>query len=480
MKKKLLIVLMLIIIVAPSYVKANVVPKEVDPYKVITIKDSEATCGEEEITIKKGEVLEVTYEIFDEDSLIFKYGKKECEILMEDVKLQTKEFDISKVKDKIKFKNETGISYSSFEMKYGPSIMYETMQKIPNETKINILGTYDGWYYIEYNNKKGWINDLLVKFEEDYINPRTQSIYSDQIAEKEIGIIPAGVKIKSMYSTESSDEYNLSYITYNGVTGYVLYNLFKKIGKDITLDMDGRMYEEANTDSKVLISKIKEGTKVHVDYGVIKDQNVQEKINTWYYTNYNGKTGWILLGTYFDDYEDDNYKDKINVNSIIFETTNIKINENLNVKLDINNNSDLKIEKILLVFKNKNNENKLVYLNDINTSPYIEINNKLFESGEYNLEYVRLEMNDTAETKILYRTTDIKNKSNYKINIISEEDKEKEDNNNSEEIKNDIEKLHKINNTHLYIGIGSAISITITSIILIILINKRRKNKSKK
>lgn len=479
MKKKNLIILTGILLLSPGYIKANVVPKKVDPYKVITIKDSEIICGEEEVTIKKGEVLEVTYEVFDSDSLIFKYGKKECEISMEDVKLQIKEFDIEKAKDKIKFKNETGISYSSFEMKYGPSVVYETIQEIPNETKINILGKLDDWYYIEYNNKKGWVNDLLVKFEGDYINPRTQSIYLDQDGEKEIGIIPAGVKIESMYSTESCDEYNLSYITYNGVTGYVLYNLFKKIDKDITLDMDARMYEEANTDSKVLISKIKEGTKVHVDYGVIKDQNVQEKINTWYYTNYNGKTGWILLGTYFDDYEDDNYKDKININSIIFENTDIKINEKLNVKVDINNNSELKIEKILLVFKNQNNENKLVYLNDINTSPYIEIDDKLFESGEYNLEYVRLEMNNSDETKIFYKTTDIKNKGNYKLNIISEESVKEEDKDNAEETKEQIKEIHKINNKHLYIGIGSTISITITSIILIILINKRRKNKSK-
>ena len=178
------------------------------------------------------------------------------------------------------------------------------------------------------------------------------------------------------------------------------------------------------------------------------------------------------------DYEDDNYKDKININSIIFENTDIKINEKLNVKVDINNNSELKIEKILLAFKNKNNENKLVYLNDITTSPYIEINDKLFESGEYNLEYVRLEMNNPDETEIFYKTTDIKNKGNYKLNIINEE-KSNGENNNIEETKKKVEEIHKINNKHLCIGIASAISITITSIILIILINKRRKDKSK-
>ena len=86
-------------------------------------------------------------------------------------------------------------------------------------------------------------------------------------------------------------------------------------------------------------------------------------------------------------------------------------------------------------------------------------------------------MNDENKTKLLYSVNDIKNKSNYKLNITNEKNSNVEDN-NTEETKKKIEEIHKINNKHLYIGIGSAISITITSIIFIILINKRRKEKT--
>lgn len=267
MKKKLFIITLLIGGILPIIVKANIIPNKVYPYKVIAIKDTKAFCEEKEISIKKGEVLEVIYEILVNDALIFKYNKEECKISMEDVKIQTKEFDVENVKNEMIFKNEIGISYSENSMIYGPSFMYETIQEIPNGTKINILGTYNKWYYIEYNNKKGWIADLLTKTEGEYINPRTQAIYSDQSGKNKIGIIDAGVKINSIYSEKSNEADKLSYITYNGITGYVFYSLYDKIDEDMILEYEGRMYEEANIDSKVLVPKIEEGTKIHVDYG---------------------------------------------------------------------------------------------------------------------------------------------------------------------------------------------------------------------
>ena len=470
MKKKILIILTGILLLSPSYIKADAIETEVYPYKVIAIRDTEARCNEE-LKIKKGEVLEIIAEVLVNDVLIFKHNKEECEIEMGDVKVQTKEFDISKVKNKIIFKNEVGFYYWGYDMKYGPSIMYETMQKIPDGAKINILGTFDGWYYIEYNNKKGWIDDLLTKYEGDYINPRTQYIFSDQDGENAIGTIPAGTKITSMYSTEYSEEDGLSYITYNGITGYVLYTLFQKIDDDMILDYDGRMYEEANTDSKVLIYKIKEGTNVHVDYGLLEDSDGHQQSypHAWYYTNYNGKKGWIYLKESF--YEEENYKENINFNSITFKKNNIKINEKLDINIKLENNNEEEIKKILLYFKNQNNEDKLVYINDINTKPYIKIENSDFDDEEYTLENIELEMDDSEQTKVVYSISEIENQSDYKIFITKSAEEKKN------ETKEQIKEIHKINNKHLYIGIGSAISITITSIILIILINKRRKAK---
>ena len=112
MKKKLFIITLLLGTILPIIVKANAIATEVYPYKVITIKNTEVLCEGKEISIKKGEVLEVIYEIWADDTLVFKYNKEECEIFMEDVKIQTKELDVEKVKSEMIFKNEIGISYS--------------------------------------------------------------------------------------------------------------------------------------------------------------------------------------------------------------------------------------------------------------------------------------------------------------------------------------------------------------------------------
>lgn len=132
-----------------------------------------------------------------------------------------------------------------------------------------------------------------------------------------------------------------------------------------------------------------------------------------------------------------------------------------------------KLKKILLYFKNQNNEDKVAYVNDINTNPYIKIENSDFDDEGDTLENIELEMDNSEQTKVVYSISEIENQSNYKITISKNTEETKE------QIKEQIKEIHKINNKHLLIEIISAISITITSIILIILINKRRKENKK-
>ena len=249
------------------------------------------------------------------------------------------------------------------------------------------------------------------------------------------------------------------------------------------LENEGRMYEEANIDSKVLVPKIEEGTKIHVNYGTF-DNGSDEKVNFWYYTNYNGKTGWILLGPFFDeDYDEEEInnisKEDIEIENVSFKTNQIKADEKLYIDLKIDNNSYYEIDKVLFGFKNNKDQNRLLYLNDIESSPYLNIEHSLFENGEFELYFIRLELNDEDNTRLVYYTNEIKNNSDYSLKVINNiKNDEKETEEKDEQKDQAIKEIHKINNKHLIIGILSAISITITSIILIILINKRRKEKN--
>ena len=492
MKKKLLIILIGMILLSPCYIKANHGSPATVRYKAVVTKKEGLECKDEKIPY--GSIIEVeeSYDIEDTLFLRYIYNDLDCfdDISYKDFELYNKDFNIMDYNNEgiTKFPSKldvTVISSKGIKLYKGPAKKYDIITTIPNNTKLYAEYYVDNeegmpWLYVTYNGKSGWIYN--VDYETVYGHTKEKAIVTFNDDKNEI---KQNTIIDEYYHSGIRNKY---YVKYNGKM-YFVYGLGFPTNDTIKLEKDVELTETLEENSKV-ISKVKKGTTLKVEFTSGDDYS------DYYYVTYNGKKGWIVLEE-LDDYDektdeelenDSNnksdvekkYKENINIENITLSSNEIKVNEKIYINIKINNNSNAKIDKILLVFKNKDNENRLVYLNDIDTNPYMDIDSKLFENGEFNLAYIRIEINDTNKTKVLYSVNDIKNKSNYKLNVINEESVKEEDKNNTEETKKKIEEIHKINNTHLYIGIGSAISITITSIILIILINKRRKNKSKK
>lgn len=491
MKKKLLIILIGMILLSPCCIKANHGSPATVRYKAVVTKKEGLECKDEKIPY--GSIIEVeeSYDIEDTLFLRYIYNDLDCfdDISYKDFELYNKDFNIMDYNNKgiTKFPSKldvTVISSKGIKLYKGPAKKYDIITTIPNRTKLYAEYYVDNeegmpWLYVTYNGKSGWIYNVDYETVYGYTKEKAIVTFNDDKNE-----IKQNTIIDEYYHSGIRNKY---YVKYNGKM-YFVYGLGFPTNDTIKLEKDVELTETLEENSKV-ISKVKKGTTLKVEFTSGDDYS------DYYYVTYNGKKGWIVLEE-LDDYDektdeelenDSNnksdvekkYKENINIENITLSSNEIKVNEKIYINIKINNNSNTKIDKILLVFKNKDNENRLVYLNDIDTNPYMDIDSKLFENGEFNLEYIRLEMNDTNKTKVLYSVNDIKNKSNYKLNVINKKNVKEEENNNTEETKKKIEEIHKINNTHLYIGIGSAISITITSIILIILINKRRKNKSK-
>lgn len=493
MKKKLLIILIGMILLSPCCIKANHGSPATVRYKAVVTKKEGLECKDEKIPY--GSIIEVeeSYDIEDTLFLRYIYNDLDCfdDISYKDFELYNKDFNIMDYNNKgiTKFPSKldvTVISSKGIKLYKGPAKKYDIITTIPNRTKLYAEYYVDNeegmpWLYVTYNGKSGWIYNVDYETVYGYTKEKAIVITFDD----DMSDIKQNTIIDEYYCSGISTQ-NKYYVKYNDKM-YFVYNLGFPTNETIKLKKDVEFKETLAENSKV-ISKIKKGTTLKAEFTSGDDYS------DYYYITYNGKKGWIVLEELDDEITDEdlendlssksdiekNYKENINIENVTLSSNEIKVNEKINVNIKINNNSNTKIDKILLVFKNKSNENKLIYLKDIDATPYIDIDSKLFENGEFNLEYIRLEMNDTNKTKVLYSVNDIKNKSNYKLNVINKKNVKEEENNNTEETKKKIEEIHKINNTHLYIGIGSAISITITSIILIILINKRRKNKSKK
>ncbi len=543
MKKKLFIVMLLIGFIFPIIVNANndIVITDVYDFEIVIDKDIEVTCinpktyKTREIALKKGETRKIFGEgdcvdyyehKLDYTGLCFRDKEDVCQYGLldddeENFHIKNLEYDINKNKKDIDFSiNIDAILFDYYEDKIelysGPSYYYKVKKEINKSEKIKVLGKineYD-WYYIEADNTKGWItiDSLMIKDSNEYINARTIKIYEDQKMKKQIGELKANAIIKSPYTYEYRDYY---YINYNDKKGYIFTTeLFKRKTGNTTTKYEGILYEEADVNSKQLIkSKIKKGQKITYDGSNesryytdncegIKKVDEDGECNYefgWYHTTINSKNGWLLVSEYLDNLIADNIeertdednndeeekleynkiKEEINIESFVIKEKEIKADEKLYIDIKIDNKSNLKVDKILVGFKNTRNEDRMIYLNDIETSPYINIDHNLFENGEFELYFVRLELNDENKTKLVYYTDKIKNKNKYSLKVINDKKIVKEDEPITEKKKEEqaLKQIHEINNKHLIIGILSAISITITSIILIILINKRRKAK---
>ena len=484
MKKKLFIILIGILLLSPSYIKANHTSPSTILYKAVITKKDGFKCNDKTI-IPYGTIVMISeyYSIHDEPFLSIKEYEtnKEQEycdndINYSDFELYSKDFNI------MDYNEDSGISsFSSnkevlilskkgVKLYKGPSFSYDVIETIPNGTKLSTkyyVEYWEGksWVYVSYNGKTGWI--YLLTYDVAYGPEKEENIA--------VGTFENGLEENTLINEYY---YSGGSIEYQGMKYYVKYkdkmyfveHLASKFEETITLKNKIKFYEYGvSSDS---IGTIPKGTEIKTLYSYVYEEDF------WYYVLYNGKKVWILLSEeesdeyFYAEDENDYYKDSISIEDVNFLSNEVKLNEKLSINIKLKNDSGEEIKKILLYFKNQNNEDKLAYVNDINTNPYIKIESSDFDDEEYTLENIELEMDNLEQTKVVYSISEIENQSNYKITITKNTEETKE------QIKEQIKEIHKINNKHLIIGILSAISITITSIILIILINKRRKEKN--
>ena len=108
----------------------------------------------------------------------------------------------------------------------------------------------------------------------------------------------------------------------------------------------------------------------------------------------------------------------------------MKLNDKLNIDFKLNNDSDVKVLKATLIFKDKDNQIKETYLNDIDSKPYINIDKDVFNEGEYTLDSIDIVLDNNDKTKLTYSVDDVKTKNDYKVNILKNDkiDKDNKDN----------------------------------------------------
>ena len=121
----------------------------------------------------------------------------------------------------------------------------------------------------------------------------------------------------------------------------------------------------------------------------------------------------------------------------------------------------------LFKFKDKDNQIKETYLNDIDTTPYINIDKDVFNEGEYTLDSIDIVLDNNDKTKLTYSVDDVKTKNDYKVNILKNDkiDKDNKDN------------IDKYNNKSLLIGLLGGVCLTVLAVLLIVFINNKVKSR---
>lgn len=194
-----------------------------------------------------------------------------------------------------------------------PGKRYQKLGAIPYMTTMQAKGVqeYDEWYYITYNGISGWICGFSgalgrkVTDKEfmtlcggmDIKGVNMESVENDKgyAFAKTIGHIKGNTIISEYYSTDPWTR--MFYVTYNGINGYirddVAYSSNIDLEKYGTYTVD---YDEAvliGTDNSV--TEVPKGTVLNCTYYYVAQASSE---GIWFFTNYNGKEGWILAPFY--------------------------------------------------------------------------------------------------------------------------------------------------------------------------------------
>lgn len=470
MKKKLLVTTGLLLTLVPSLIKAdNVFPSTLSYKAVITNKNGFKcdTYDNKNITIPFGSIVSVRESYYDSDLEleIVDYNDTGCnnKISLNDIKIYNDEFNINdylnageydSVSKFDKVNDAIILSKNGVKMYKGPSLTYSTITTIPYNTSVKTeyyidpFNTLVSWISVTYNGKKGWIN--TTNHEVMYNKTNEKAI----VISKNSGINENTI-VNEYYN--SAKKY---YVKYNDK--YILVDKIAKSNNgNITIKSNKKIYDSVNSSKE--IDSVSKGTKLSTEFFYSDSDNECY----YYYVKHDNKNGWIKI-SYGEQYDFEkvktiDYSDMISIESIKFNNET-KLNDKLNVDFKLNNDSDVKVLKVTLIFKDKDNQIKETYLNDIDTTPYINIDTDTFNEGDYTLDSIDVELDNSDKTKLTYSVEDIKTKNDYKVNIIKN-DKATEE--NKDNIKN-------TNNKYLAIGMIGGVLLTILAVIIITFINKSK------
>jgi len=150
------------------------------------------------------------------------YEDKDCFILLDNVINTSSDMSLD---DYIgKEENIEGIILKdNLEIHSSPAESFKVVGTIPINSKVNILYEYDdGWYYVDYNGTKGWVNIL-----NGIVGKRINNaiLYEDATVTMDsnvVGTIPVNTKLEYYYSLDiyTNTYYNKTYVEYNNIKGY--------------------------------------------------------------------------------------------------------------------------------------------------------------------------------------------------------------------------------------------------------------------
>lgn len=181
-----------------------------------------------------------------------------------------------------------------------PDLDSDETINIPKNTEVTVKYEFyyneKNWYYVEYNNKTGWIDNdnLAIKAEEKYLAFKDLNIYEEPGNEnsKKSTLIPKNTEIASSY-----------YDTYYGFVYLPNYQgwldtkyLASRVEDSYKTLKNIKIYESPSLTSKE-IKELPGNTKINTIYEYIEYSgagNGVGGITTWLYISNNDYKGWII------------------------------------------------------------------------------------------------------------------------------------------------------------------------------------------
>jgi len=260
-------------------------------------------------TLQHGKKYHATQGMYDANKYrVYVNDEINCDVSYKDVIANTKDF---KIKDDEKENVKGQILFlENVDVYSGPASIFEKVGTVPKGTKIKPQYVYSYyWYYIEYNNIKGFVSRANGEVVAEYVPEDYENVYmmttsevdiEDFSGKKNLGTIPANTEIKREWESLDRGEHSSTlYVTYNGISGFVEDGEFSsfahkcegaKVRSYKTTDVYETVeFKSSEDDKTIIISKVVGKIEANKDYDVTY---CNENIDNEYYIP--SLKGWVI------------------------------------------------------------------------------------------------------------------------------------------------------------------------------------------